>query len=106
MTLSAQLIEYFDHHARFFVAADGRGPWIGLTLADGTAASTGLSTSQIAAGDPRLATLVLAAAIDYHLSQSERRREDIAYVESLLRLFRQATTDLGRPERSSAIGRR
>jgi hypothetical protein len=34
--------------------------------------------------------LVLAAVIDYNLSQAEARREDIEYVEALVRLLRQA----------------
>lgn len=89
--LSKQFVNYFDAHGRFFVDADGRGPWISLPLADGDVASTGLSVSQVLTGDPRLATLVLAAVIDYNLSQSPAHREDIAYVESAVRLLRQAT---------------
>ena len=62
-----------------------------LALVDGEMASTGLSTSQILAGDPRLAVMVLAASIDYNLHQTQARRENIEYVEGLFRLFTQAT---------------
>ena len=94
--LSKQLVEYFDANGQFFVAVDGRGPWITLPLADGALASTGLSTSQILSGDSRLATLVLAAVIDHNLSQSPARREHIEYVERIFALFRQATDAIGR----------
>lgn len=88
-TLAKQLVEYFDANGQFFVAIDGRGPWISLPLADGELASTGLSTSHILSGDPRLAALVLAAVIDYNLAQSPARREDIESVERIFTLFRQ-----------------
>ena len=90
--LSKQLVEYFDANGQFFVAVDGRGPWITLPLADGTLASTG----QILSGDSRLAALVLAAVIDHNLSQSSARKEDIEYVERIFALFRQATDAMGR----------
>jgi hypothetical protein len=89
-TLSKGLLEYFDAHGVFSVDPAGRGPWIALPLGDGDLVSTGLSTAQILAGDARLAALVLAAVIDYNLSQAEARREDIEYVEALVRLLRQA----------------
>jgi hypothetical protein len=89
-------VEYFDANGQFFVAVDGRGPWISLPLAGGELASTGLSTSHILSGDPRLAALVLAAVIDYNLSQSPARREDIEYVERIFALFRQAIDAIGR----------
>jgi len=95
-TLSKQLVEYFDANGKFFVAVDGRGPWITLPLAGGERASTGLSTAHILSGDSRLAALVLAAVIDYNLSQSPARREDIEYVERIFALFRQATDAIGR----------
>ncbi|HTI44183.1 MAG TPA: hypothetical protein VL693_20290 [Vicinamibacterales bacterium] len=88
-TLAKQLVEYFDANGQFFVAIDGRGPWISLPLADGELASTGLSMSHILSGDPRLAALVLAAVIDYNLAQSPARREDIESVERIFTLFRQ-----------------
>ena len=94
--LSKQLVKYFDANGQFFVAVDGRGPWITLPLADGAPASTGLSASEILSGDPRLAALVLAAVIDYNLSQSQAHREDIEYVERIFALFRQATDAMGR----------
>jgi hypothetical protein len=95
-TLSKQLVEYFDANGQFFVAVDGRGPWITLLLAGGELASTGLSTAHILSGDSRLAALVLAAVIDYNLSQSPARREDIEYVERIFALFRQATDAIAR----------
>jgi len=94
-TLSKELVEYFDASGQFFVAVDGRGPWITLPLAGGELASTGLSTAHILSGDSRLAALVLAAVIDYNLAQSAARREDIEYVERLFALFRQATDAIG-----------
>ena len=42
-----------------------------LPLVEGETQSTGLSRSQILAGDPRVALLVLAAIIDYNLHESE-----------------------------------
>jgi len=71
--------------ARVGSPADGEfyvergGPWIRLPLGEGEWRVTGLSRSQILDGDPRVATLVLAAVIDYHLHESESRREDIEY---------------------------
>ena len=59
-------------------------------------ASTGFSTSQILAGDPRLAALVLAAVIDHNLYQTEARREDIEYVDKVFTLFKQATEAIER----------
>ena len=97
-------MEYFDANGQFFVAVDGRGPWITLPLAGGELASTGLSTSHILSGDSRLAALVLAAVIDYNLSQSPARREDIEYMERIFALFRQAT-DAIRRDPSSAGAR-
>ena len=62
-----------------------------LPLVGGEMASTGLSTSQVLAGDPRLAVMVLAAVIDYNLHQTEARRESIEFFEGLFGLFSQAT---------------
>ena len=67
-----------------------------LPLVEGEKQSTGLSRSQILAGDPRVAVLVLAAVIDYNLYQSEARREDIEYMHGMFILFRQATEDIRR----------
>ncbi len=94
-SLSKPLLQYFEASGNFYVDEVTGGPWISLPLADGKMASTGLSTSQILAGDPRLAALVLAAVIDYNLYQTETRREDIEYVEEIFRLFRQATEAAG-----------
>lgn len=93
-SLSRQLLEYFEAHGEFSV--DEAGPWISLGLDEGEASSTGLSTSQVLSGDPRLAVLVLAAVIDYNLYQSEARREDMGYVDSVFTLFRQASDAAGR----------
>ncbi len=89
--LSERLLEYFTAHGVFSVDDAGRGPWLALPLGDGGVASTGLSTAHVLTGDVRLAALVLAAVIDYHLSQPESRREDVEYVEMLVTLFREAT---------------
>jgi hypothetical protein len=62
----------------------------------GETGSTGLSRSQILAGDPRVAVLVLAAVIDYHLYQSEGRRADIDYLHGMFTSFRQATDSIQR----------
>jgi hypothetical protein len=93
-TLSKQRVEYFDAEGSFFVA--DRGPWITLPLAGGVLASTGLSTTHVLSGDPRVAALVLAAVIDYNLFQSQSGREDIEYVERIFALFRKATDAIGR----------
>ena len=95
-TLSKQVLDYLDANGQFFIATEGRGPWILLPLAGGELASTGLSTSHILSGDPRVAALVLAAVLDYNLSQSQGRREDIRTVEEIFALFRQATDRIGR----------
>lgn len=70
-----------------------------LQLGEGEWRSTGLSTSHILAGDPRVAALILAAVIDYHLHQPERRREDIEYVDGLFTLLRQASGAIERDAR-------
>lgn len=70
-SLSEPLLQYFEASGDFYVNA-GRGPWITLPLVEGQKYSTGLSPSQILAGDPRVAVLILAAVIDYNLYQLER----------------------------------
>ena len=95
-TLSEQLLQYFETNGNFYVDEARGGPWISLPLVDGEMASTGLSTSQILAGDPRLAALVLAAVIDHNLYQTEARREDIEYVDKVFTLFKQATEAIER----------
>jgi hypothetical protein len=95
-TLSEQLLQYFEANGNFYVDEARGGPWISLPLVDGEMASTGLSTSQILAGDPRLAALVLAAVIDHNLYQTEARREDIEYVDKVFTLFKQATEAIER----------
>jgi hypothetical protein len=95
-SLSEPLLQYFEANGQFYVDGAGRGPWISLPLVDGEMLSTGLSRSQILAGDPRVAVLVLAAVIDYNLYQSDARREDIEYMNGIFTLFRQTSDTLGR----------
>jgi hypothetical protein len=99
-TLSRQLLRSFEADGEFYV--ERGGPWIRLPLGEGEWRATGLSRSQILDGDPRVATLVLAAVIDYHLHQSESRREDIEYVDGLFTLLRQASGAIGRGTRGRA----
>ncbi|HET9191873.1 MAG TPA: hypothetical protein VFO21_03280 [Vicinamibacterales bacterium] len=87
--LSRQLLQSFEADGQFYV--DHAGPWIRLQLREGEWRSTGLSRSQILSGDARLAALILAAVIDYHLHQPEARREDIEYVDGLFTLLRLAS---------------
>jgi hypothetical protein len=94
-SLSEPLLQYFEASGDFYVDA-GRGPWITLPLVEGQKHSTGLSRSQILAGDPRVAVLILAAVIDYNLYQSGARREDIEYMNQMFALFRQANDTIGR----------
>ncbi len=98
--LSRQLLRSFEADGEFYV--DRGGPWIRLPLAAGEWRSTGLSRSLILAGDPRLAALILAAVVDYHLHQPEGRREDIEYVDGLFTLLRQASGAIGRGTRDRA----
>jgi hypothetical protein len=93
--LSEPLLDYFETSGDFYVDAE-RGPWITLPLVEGEKHSTGLSRSQILAGDPRVALLVLAAIIDYNLYESEGHREDIEYVHGMFALFRQASDTISR----------
>jgi len=95
-SLSGLLLRYLEANGEFYVDGAGRGPWISLSLVDGETHSTGLSRSQVLAGDPGLAVLILAAVIDYNLSQSEARREDIGYMDAMFALFRQASDTAGR----------
>ena len=90
-SLSESLLQYFEANGHFYIDEVSGGPWMRLPLVGGEMASTGLSTSQILAGDPRLAVMVLSAVIDYNLHQTEARRESIEYVEGLFGLFSQAT---------------
>ena len=94
-SLSEPLLQYFEASGEFYVDAGG-GPWITLPLVEGQKRSTGLSRSQILAGDPRVAVLILAAVIDYNVYQSGARREDIEYMNQLFALFRQANDAIGR----------
>jgi hypothetical protein len=96
-TLSQQLLRSFEADGEFYV--DRGGPWIRLPPGEGEWRATGLSRSQILAGDQRLAALMLAAVIDYQLHQPEARREGIQYVDGLFTLFRQASGAIGRDAR-------
>jgi hypothetical protein len=91
---SRELLRLFEADGEFYV--DRGGPWLRLPLNEGEWGATGVSTSQILAGDPRVALLVLAAVIDHNLRQSSARREDITYVNGLISLFRQASEIIGR----------
>ena len=86
---SRELLRLFEADGEFYV--DRRGPWLRLPLVEGEWGATGVSGSQILAGDPRVAVLILAAVIDHNLHQSDARREDIEYVDGLMTLFRQAS---------------
>ena len=94
-TLSDPLLQYFEARGAFYVDA-ARGPWMTLPLVEGETQATGLSRSQILAGDPRVALLVLAAIIDYNLYESAGHREDIEYVHGMFALFRQASDTMSR----------
>src|SRR4030095_4991522 len=56
-SLSDPLLQYFEASGDFYVDAE-RGPWMTLPLVEGEMQSTGLSRSQILAGDSRVALLV------------------------------------------------
>jgi hypothetical protein len=94
-SLADPLLQYFEASGAFHVNA-ARGPWMTLPLVEGDMQSTGLSRSQILVGDPRVAMLVLAAIIDYNLYESEGHREDIAYVQGMFALFREANDTMSR----------
>lgn len=87
--LSGRLLKYFEANGDFYIDEPSRGPWMRLRLGGSEWQSTGLSESQVLAGSPRLAFLILATVIDYNLSQAEDRREPIEYVERMVGLFRQ-----------------
>lgn len=94
-SLSDPLLQYFEANGDFHVDA-ARGPWMTLPLVEGDMQSTGLSRSQILAGDPRVALLVLTAIIDYNLYESAGHREDIEYLHGMFALFRQASDTISR----------
>jgi hypothetical protein len=94
---SRELLRLFEADGEFYV--EQKGPWLRLPLVEGEWGATGVSSSQILAGDPRVAVLVLAAVIDHNLHQSDARREDIDYVHGLMTLFGQASDAIGREAR-------
>ena len=97
---SRELLRRFEADGEFYV--DHGGPWLRLPLIEGEWGATGVSSSQILAGDARVAVLVLAAVIDHHLHQSDARREDLEYVDGLLTSFRQASDTVIRDARGAA----
>ena len=101
-TLSEGVLQHLEANGTFYVAGSGGGPWLSLPLPGGEVVSTGLSASHVLAGDPRLAVLVLAAVIDDNLSRTLSRREEIAYADRMLRLFRQASAGCAEPHRQRA----
>ena len=96
---SRDLLRLFEADGEFYVHRGG--PWLRLPLVDGEWGATGVSSSQILAGDPRVAVLVLAAVLDHNLHQSDARREDLAYVDGLMTLFRQASDTIRRDARGA-----
>jgi hypothetical protein len=91
------LLQYIEANGDFYVPDEERGPWVRLRLAHGGARATGLSPSQILAGDSGVAVVVLAAAIDYNLHQPAAGRDDVDAVDRLLALFRRASAAESRP---------
>jgi hypothetical protein len=87
--LSGELLRYVEARGTFEIQAD-RGAWLTLPLGDGEVCSTGVSESQLLDGDPRLAALILASAIDYNLGQPDGRRDEFARVSALVTLFQEA----------------
>lgn len=88
-------------HEEYDWALHGFASWIRLPLVEGAYGAAGMSRSQILAGDPRVAVLVLAALIGYDLHQPDARREDIEYVDGLMTLFGQASDIIGREARGT-----
>jgi len=83
-----RLLKDFDARGVFSVGVLGAGPWMTLRLSGEQEASTGLSASQIGAGDPRLALLVLSAAIDYYLAAPRQHRASAREFARLFELLR------------------
>jgi hypothetical protein len=104
--LSRLLLRHFERHGTFSVEPGERGPWLALPLADGAMHATGLSLSHVLTGDPRVAVLVLTAVLDDSLHQAEARsRPDIAYVDAVFSLFRQASDAIRREAESAHVTR-
>jgi hypothetical protein len=89
-----RLLRDFEARGVFSVDELGPGPWMTLQLSDEQEASTGLSSSQIAAGDPRLAWLILSAAIDYYLDAPPQHRASAREIERLFELLRDTNARL------------
>jgi hypothetical protein len=97
-----RLLREFETRGVFSIDELGPGPWMTLRLSGEEDVSTGLSASQIGAGDPRLAFLVLSAAIDYHLDAPARRRASAREIEQLFQLLRD-TRDRLDPVRAASL---
>jgi hypothetical protein len=91
------LLHYIEANGDFYVPDGEQGPWVRLRLANGGTRATGLSPSQVLAGDAGVAVVVLAAAIDYNLHQPAAGRDDVDAVDRLLALFRRASAAESRP---------
>jgi hypothetical protein len=83
-----RLLKDFDARGVFSVDELGPGPWMTLPLSNEQETSTGLSPSQIGAGDPHLAFIILTAAIDYQLAAAPQRRASAGEIERLFELLR------------------
>jgi hypothetical protein len=101
--LADRLFTYFENRGVITIKPDA-GAWMELPLADGETAATGVSESQVLAGDARVAVLILAAAVDDNLQGSAGRRDSFARVSLMMRLLREAASDVQvpRPERFDA----
>ena len=95
--LSRLLLKYFEADGEFYIDPSAGGPWMRLRLSGPEWQSTGLSLSQVLAGSPRLAFLVLATVIDHNLSRAEGRREHLDYMERIFGLLRQTKASLIAP---------
>ena len=97
----ARLFKDFEARGEFSVGELGPGPWMTLEL-DGEEVSTGLSPAHIGDGDSRLARLILAAAIDYHLNAPDQRRASAREVERMFQLLRTTTRNRNDDQRRAA----
>jgi hypothetical protein len=108
-SLADRLLAYFDSRGSVEIRPQ-RGAWMSLPLADGQTGRTGLSQSEILAGDPRVAALILAAVVDYNLHQRDGARDTWAHVSGAMRLLHQAAEAIESPRRpvissrSTALG--
>lgn len=97
--LSRRLTQHFESEGQFSIGggeSEGLGPWLSLPLEGARRSGTGISRAELLSGDPRVAVLVLAAAIDGSVNGPRSRRDDLASVDELLALFAQAIETLER----------